>query len=267
MTEEIKPVEGAVKEEPKQEQQEAVLTPIEQQALDMGWRPKDEFEGEEDEFIDAKEFVRRKPLFDRLDQQGKQLKNVTKALDQLKDHYTKVRETEYNRALAQLKAGRQQAITDGDGAQFEVLDSRIKQVEKEAAQVLEESKPEVHKPDPAELDNWMGRNSWYNKDDAMTAYADRIGNKYHESVLAGEMTPYQVLQKVEAEVKKEFTHKFRNSNKDTAPNISEGKQAGRKTDSFQLDETERKVMENLVRQKILTKEEYIKDLKRAKGLE
>lgn len=264
MTEEIKPVEGVIKE--PEQKQAPELTPMETQALEMGWRPREEFDGSDDEFIDAKEFVRRKPLFDRLDQQGKQLKNVSKALDQLKEHYTKVKETEYTRAMEQLKAARQQSITDGDGAKFEVLDTRIKQVEKEAAQAIAESKPETHKPDPAELDSWMGKNSWYQKDDAMTAYADRIGNKFHDSVVAGEMTPLQVLQKVEQEVKKEFAHKFRNSNKDTAPNISEGKPTSRKTDSFQLDETERKVMENFVRQKIMTKEEYISDLKRAKGI-
>lgn len=264
MTEEIKPVEGEVKE--PEQKQASELSPMEQQALEMGWRPREEFEGTDDEFIDAKEFVRRKPLFDRLDQQGKQLKNVSKALDQLKEHYTKVKETEYNRAIEQLKAARQQSITDGDGAKFEVLDTRIKQVEREAAQAIAEAKPEVNKPDPAELDNWMNKNSWYQKDDAMTAYADRIGNKYHDNVLAGEMTAYQVLQKVEQEVKKEFAHKFRNSNKDIAPNINEGKPVGRKTESFTLTDTERKVMENFVRQKIMTKEEYISDLKKAKGL-
>lgn len=263
MTEEVK------KEEPKKEEPAAKPEPskIELQALEMGWRPKEEFEGEEDDFIDAKEFVRRKPLFDRLDQQGKQLKTLNKTLDQLKEHYTKVRENEYKRALAELKSARQQAITDNDGARFEVVDDRIKQVEKEAAVVLAEAKAEPdNRPDPAELEGWMGRNTWYNKDDAMTAYADRVGNKYHDKVVAGELTPYQVLQRVEAEVKKEFAHKFRNPNKDTAPNISEGKQTSSKAESFQLDDQERKIMENFVRQKIMTKEEYIRDLKLAKGI-
>ena len=36
-----------------------------------------DFFGEDDDFIDAKEFVARKPLYDKIAQQSKQLKNVT----------------------------------------------------------------------------------------------------------------------------------------------------------------------------------------------
>ena len=81
--EENLPQEQAAPETPE-------LSPIEQKAISMGWRPKDQFEGDEEEFIDAKEFVRRQPLFDRIENQNKQLKNVTKALEALKVHYTRV---------------------------------------------------------------------------------------------------------------------------------------------------------------------------------
>ena len=57
-----------------QEQEQPTLSPIEEKAIQMGWRPKDQFEGDEEEFIDAKEFVRRQPLFDRIENQNKQLK-------------------------------------------------------------------------------------------------------------------------------------------------------------------------------------------------
>ena len=49
------------------EQEAPELSPIEQKAIQMGWRPKEQFEGDEEEFIDAKEFVRRQPLFDRIE--------------------------------------------------------------------------------------------------------------------------------------------------------------------------------------------------------
>ena len=56
MKEETKPQEG------QQEQAQHTPDPIETRALEMGWRPKEEFDGNEEDFIDAKEFVRRKPL-------------------------------------------------------------------------------------------------------------------------------------------------------------------------------------------------------------
>ena len=58
------------------EQTAPELSPIEQKALEMGWRPKEEFEGEEADFIDATEFVRRKPLFEKIDTVGKELRET-----------------------------------------------------------------------------------------------------------------------------------------------------------------------------------------------
>lgn len=264
---EEKPTEVVVekKEEPVKEEKQ--LSNMEQQALSMGWRPREEFEGEDDEFIDAKEFVRRKPLFDRLEQQSKQLKNVNKTLEQLKGHYTKMREVEFNRALAELKAARKQAITDSDGDHFEAIDDRIKEVEKEAQKVLHEANEQVDAPDPAEFQAWQSKNSWYQKDEAMTAFADRVGIKHQADVAAGNLSRLQVLNKVEQAVRAEFPHKFKNPNKDTAPNVGESKTTSSpKGKTIELDETETKIMNNFVRQGIMTKEQYIADLKKAKGV-
>jgi hypothetical protein len=255
------------KEEPVKEEKQ--LSNMEQQALAMGWRPREEFEGEDDEFIDAKEFVRRKPLFDRLEQQSKQLKNVNKTLEQLKGHYTKMREVEFNRALAELKSARKQALTDSDGDRFEAIDDRIKEVEKEAEKLRVEDEVQNARPvaDPAEFQAWRGRNSWYQKDEAMTAFADRIGLKHQEEVTSGVITPLQILQKVEQAVRAEFPHKFKNPNKETAPDVGKSSNTGSsKSKTIELDETETKIMNNFVRQGIMTKEQYLSDLKKAKGI-
>ena len=76
--------ENQTQDQPKQH------TEVELRAMEMGWRPRDEFSGEDDDFIDAKEFVARKPLYDKIAQQSKQLKNVTQAVEALKEHYGKV---------------------------------------------------------------------------------------------------------------------------------------------------------------------------------
>ena len=89
---------------------------VESKAKDMGWRPLEDFDGNPDEFIDAGEFVRRKPLFDKIETTTKQLKNVSKSLDYLKEHYQKVKETEYNRAIADLNAQRKTAKKEGNNS-------------------------------------------------------------------------------------------------------------------------------------------------------
>ena len=259
MIEENTPVEG--------ETQEVVeLSPVEQRAMEMGWRPKEEFSGDEADFIDAKEFVSRKPLFDKIEGQSKQLKNVTKALEALKVHYTKVQETEYNRALASLKAERKQALTNSDGDEFERIDDEIKRVEA-AKQVVEEAQktPVVQEEPPAapEFQAWTNKNRWYQNDEPMTAYADKLGTR----LASLGHSPGDVLVQVEKAVRKEFPHKFRNPNKDAAPDVANGGQPVAKNTGKEpeLSEQERNVMNALVRSGTMTKEQYLKDLKAIKS--
>ena len=249
-------------------------SPIEDQALEMGWKPREEFAGTDDEFIDAKEFVRRKPLFDRLEQQSKQLKNVTVALGQLQNHYTKVREVEFQRALSELKVARKQAVSDSDGDRYEIIDDRIKEVEKAADLAKKEASEQAitNAPDPTEFNNWVSKNSWYQKDEAMSAYADKVGLRLKEQVDDGNLTPYQVLQKVEQAVRVEFPHKFRNPNKDNAPNIGESRGVGTRKDAdASLSPEEKKIMDSFLRMKnpdgtpFMTKDQYMKDLSKIKG--
>lgn len=82
------------------------VSPVEEKARDLGWKPKEEFHGDEEQFIDAGEFLRRKPLFDKIEHMGKELKETKKVLNLLQSHHSKVKETEYNRALAELKSER-----------------------------------------------------------------------------------------------------------------------------------------------------------------
>ena len=74
---------------------------------------------------------------------------------------------------------------------------------------------------------------------------------------------------IEKAVREEFPNKFRNPNKDTAPAVessgNKGTKSGKGFSEADLDDRERKVMNSLVRQKIMTKEEYLADLKKIKG--
>jgi len=240
-------------------------SPIEQRALEMGWRPKEEFDGEEADFIPAEEFVRRKPLFDRIESQSKQIKSVHKALEALKSHFSTVREAEYTRALKALKSERRDALSSGDAEKFEQLDDEIKQVEQEAEKLKDvdiapvEQDRQIH----PEFSAWMTKNPWYSNTGYMKAFADDYGTK----LAAQGMSSGEVLKAVEAAVKKEFPHKFKNPNKEAAPHAEAPSSSAKKGgDTFELSEQERKIMNTLVGQGVLTKEQYIKQLKDAKGV-
>jgi len=242
-------------------------TEVELKALEMGWRPKDEFDGDEVDFIDAKEFVGRKPLYDKIGQQSKELKAVREAVEALKGHYTKVRETEYKRALNDLKAERKAAFDEGDGEKFNRIDDQIKdtervveQLQREAAIPAVKQEPDVH----PEFVNWTNKNPWYNSVKYMRDFADSEGLKLAQQGMPRD----EVLKAVEKAVRKEFPHKFVNPNKSDAPDVGASKGTPRtgRSSGFEMDDRERKVMNTLVRSGAITEEQYIADLKKVKGI-
>jgi hypothetical protein len=257
MTEEVK-----VENVDASSDEQIEVSPIEQRARDMGWRPKEEFLGEEDDFVDAKEFVQRKPLFEKIESQSKQIKNVQKALDALQTHYTSVRETEYKRALEALKDQRKEAISNADGDRYEAVDTQIKQVESQFAEIKKEERQNTQN-DPTEFVSWKAKNDWYEKDETMRVFADAYGVRLAKDGLA----PNEVLQAVSKKVRAEFSHKFVNPNKKDAPDVgvSGGPQRASSSERYELSDTERTIMNTLVRSGTMTKEQYIADLKKIKA--
>ena len=61
--------------------------PYDKQAREMGWRPKEEWEGEPEKWRDAKEFVERGELYGKIDSVGRELKETRKALKMLQEHH------------------------------------------------------------------------------------------------------------------------------------------------------------------------------------
>ena len=146
-------------------------------------------------------------------------------------------------------------------------DDEIKKAETELArieQVKETPLVEEQVVHP-EWQAFQSRNPWYSNTPHMRMYADEFGNK----LAAQGVSPANVLKQVEEAVRKEFPNKFTNPNKLNAPDVdsSRGNSKGsRKDDDSFLSDQERKVMNDLIRSKVLTKEKYISDLKAVKGL-
>lgn len=240
-------------------------TEIEQRALEMGWRPKDDFSGNEEDFIDAKEFVRRQPLYDKIHKQSGDIKELRRAMEAFKTHFTTVQEAAYQKALRELKDQRKDALANGDGDRFEQLDEEIKSAQEQVAALKAAKETPIVQDTPTEhpeFSAWKTRNRWYDSTGYMRTFADDYGTR----LAAQGVPPNEVLKQVEQAVRKEFPHKFSNPNKDLAPNVNSSNNRG-KVDSFEasLDATERRIMDSLVRSGI-KKEDYLAQLKAVKGI-
>lgn len=241
-------------------------SPVELKALEMGWRPQEEYDGDIEDFVDAKEFVGRKPLYDKIAATSKQLKNISQAVEALKLHNGKVEEAGYQRALKDLKTERKQALVDGDADRFDSLDDEIKTVERQVDVIrVEQTRPLIQEEVPAhpEFQSWQNKNQWYSSVKYMRSFADELGGR-----LANTMSPTDVLKEVEKAVRKEFPQKFVNPNKGDAPDVNSPRNNGRspKAESIEMSEQEVSIMNKFVRQGVMTKAEYIADLKKIKGI-
>ena len=240
-------------------------TEIEQRAMDSGWVPEDEWEGDKSQWRPAKEFLDRGELFHKIDDQNRNIKELKRALDDMKRHHNSVRETEYARALQSLKDQKRTALEEGDAATVVRIDDQIDLVRDEQTKLKQTNVQEEYSssPEPAsEFVSWTARNKWYESDTNMKTWADGIGR----NLAAAGMKPDNVLKEIEKQVKDVFPNKFRNVNRDKPGAVEGSSNKGGKTGgSFVLSDDERRVMQRFVRSGVMTEAEYIKDLKSVRG--
>ena len=238
------------------------LSAAEQQAMEQGWVPQDEWEGDPDQWRPAKEFLDRGELFKKIEDQNRTIKEFKRALDDLKGHHAKTRETEYARAIQALKAQKIAALEDGDAAAVVKLDDQIDLVKDEQSKLKQAAfQPQQEQLNP-EFVNWVDKNKWYETSQPMRAYADALGRDLAYKGLA----PGEVLKEVERQVRDEFPQKFRNANRDKPGAVESSTNKGVKgNNDVSLSDDERRVMQRFVRTGVMTEKEYMVELKRIKG--
>lgn len=211
MTEETEAQEG------HEETQESNAT--EERAREMGWRPKEEWEGDTSNWMEAEKFVERQDrLKERADGIAKaeihrlnsQLAELKDTISDFRDHHTKVEQRAYERALKDLKVKQRAAVEDGNAEAFDQVEREIADLQKDVEKPAEK-KVGVN-PD---FNAWQSENTWYSGDPLedpdfveMTDFADKTANALHAR--HPELTGRAFYDKVGEVVKRRFAEKFEN---------------------------------------------------------
>jgi hypothetical protein len=243
-TAERTPIEG---------KEENAPDPVAEKAMAAGWRPLEEYQGDPEAWVDAKEFIKRAPLYEKNHKLKRELAEMKTALHEVKGHISKVSEAAYSRAVADLTARRDEAIDNGDREQVREIDKELK-----AAESMKSPADSVH---PA-IAAWEKENGeWFYKDVEITDFGMAFARAHlqrHPEDAAGAM------EAMEKAVKKAFPEKFEKVNPQRkAPaavesgGVAVGKRSFGKSD---LNDEQRKVMGKFVRMGIMTEDDYIKDL-------
>jgi hypothetical protein len=233
------------------------LSEVEQQAIELGWQPKEDFESdpknEGKKWRSAEDFMDRKPLFDKIDSQSRELKDVKRALQSLANQNRKIEEFAYNRALAELKAQKMQALEEGEHAVVMQIDDRINDLN---AQLIQSTNVQ-QSPQPTEaFAKWVENNDWYVKDKEMRNVADGIGL----SLAREGVPPEELMRQVSEKIKKAFPDKFQRSRVPPNPEGSgsrRGNGSGSTAEAL-LTPSEQRIMNTIVQTGALSKAEYMK---------
>jgi len=154
-------------------EEELQLNGTEQKAYDQGWRPKDDFEGPEDNWKSAKEYVRDGEFLATIKELHQKVDSQKVDFDQRLENSNKLHEARKAREISDLKTQQRDAVRTSD---TELYDDAQKQIEK-----LEEAPVEVKKSqaiDPV-ISEWESKNAWINDlTDERTPVAQGIWNQY-----------------------------------------------------------------------------------------
>lgn len=183
-------------------------TEVEVKALDQGWVPKDQWEGDPEEWRPAKEFVERGEIFKNLHSTKRELAKTQAALNAQMRHHAVVFEKAYQKALKDLQMEKREAIKNQDFEQLAVVETKIESVQQEhaqeAAQLAQVQQVATQEQTNPKFAAFVESNSWYLTDRELNLEADIIGAKY----VAQTGDKEGVFTHVAEQIKKRFPEKF-----------------------------------------------------------
>jgi regulator of sigma D len=223
----------------------------EERARLMGWRPKEEYKGNPDDYKEAEDFltdndpkslrVQNRNMERLLTRQAKQLQDVINRQDMLMQQE---REKAYKQAEKELLDRHRDAVADGD---IDAAEKVLKEREYLAQQKRAQADIDAIKPI---TDKWIDNNSWFNTDKIMRDTAIKF-----EKDLADIGVPLEDRLKETADyIKDKFSHKFKTDKTHTPKtppsNLQQHTDNGRTRQAYQagderaLNVQGRKALEN-----------------------
>jgi len=233
------------------------VDPFEVKAKELGWRPQAEYDGDADEWVDAKEFVKRAPLFERIKSTNKRLRDQEKIINELKTHIHTVGDAAYKKAVADLQREKALAVNDAD------ID-RVTAIDEELDRIKAEAKPVAKNETNPILVEWIAKpeNKWFNDDKEMNLFAVAS----HDAICAANpnIDLEESLKMLTKQVKRAFPEKFTNPARSSAATVETAVSAsggGKKVFTYRdLSEEQRRIADNFERKGIMKKDDYVKQM-------
>lgn len=195
-------------------------TDAEQEAMAKGWKPKESYQGPEDKWVSADEYLVRGKFIDQIETYRKDVNELKKSNKMLLEMIRKqAKNTSEDKADKLLKLKRE-AIASGDIEAAEEYENKYHQEIKEIDSIKElELKKQAQSTIEPEVQEFIERNGdWFNKNTPMNAAMYEYAVT-HETDLRNRYPHWSTirrLEETEKAVKLLFRDKFENPARDRA---------------------------------------------------
>ena len=235
------------------------------EAKRQGWKPEEEYDGPDGKWVDADTFVKKgKEINAILRKDNEFLKRevaeMKSTMMEFKKFHDETEKRAYDRAIADLRQQKKDAISVGDGEKVLEIDDALDEIKEKQREAKVQAKPS-NQPNP-DFVEWNEENNWFGKDTELTEEANLIGNalKQQKPNLIGR----DFLDEVTKRVKKMYPEKFTNPNRTkaspvegTGGSVSTRAKAGK---SFaDLPPEAKDACLKFEKQKIMTRDQYLKE--------
>jgi hypothetical protein len=202
--------------------EEIEYSEVEQEAMAQGWSPEGA-EGKRN--LTAEEYLDRKPLYDKLHKQGKQIKKLDEKFEAMQKHEGMVRDRMHEDHVKELETAKRTAYEEMDFDKADEISNEIVEAKVEHAKA-DEPVINIQEDVQATLEEWVGENSWYKENDFLQRQAEKEGKVYR---LDNPNASFEdVLDHISKTVKKDFPEKFQNMNRQKPSTVEGGAQGARR---------------------------------------
>lgn len=171
-----------------QQQADDTPEPIANLARDMGWTPREEWQGEPEKWKPAEQFIRDGREIQQTT--ARELRSLREQMDRMSGVTSQIIEDKVTQARAAWEANLTRAVEDGD------TETALKLAREEP-----QAKPSGNGPDP-QVAQWVAKNQWFNTDPLAKMRAEEISNRLAHLPVA------EQLAQVERAIRKEFPDHF-----------------------------------------------------------
>jgi hypothetical protein len=237
----------------------------EQEAREQGWKPKEEFNGPEDKWTDAKTFVEKgdriagilKSRLDRQDALIHKLQDDNKQFGEYQKQLLEKEKAKSQHKIAELEARLAQAVNDSDGQEFTRLN---RELQKERDNLSQEPPGNGEAPIDPLAQAWLLNNDWYNTNQKLQTYADGLA----EQIIGSGYTGAAYYQELTRRVKEAFPDDFSNRRQSGANTVEQGGEIETGTEDrprtyADLPADAKAACDRFVSSGLTTQEDYVKN--------